>query len=83
MVKVRLMPYSPACVEQPEEMLRGQARDLVRRDAAGRGQHLGRFDDIRRLVAPAAMRQGRQIRRVGLDQHALGRQLRGDIAQGL
>ena len=52
----------------------GLARDLVERDAADLGQHLGGLDHIGRLVALAAVTAGREIGRVGLDQDAVGRQ---------
>ena len=57
------------------------AGDLVRRDAAGLGQHLGGLDHVGRLAALAAEFAGREIGRVGLDQDAVGRQVRGDGAQ--
>ena len=44
-------------------------------------QHLGGLDHVGRLVALAAIGPGRQIRRVGLDQNAVGRQFGGDGAQ--
>ena len=46
-------------------------------------QHLGDLNHVRRLVALAAKFAGRQIRRVGLDHDAVGRQLGREIAQGL
>ena len=57
------------------------ARDLLRRHAAGLGQHPGGLDHIGRLAALAAELAGREIGRVGLDQDAVGRQLLGDGAQ--
>ena len=69
--------------EQPEEVVGGLARDFLGRNAARLRQHLGGLDHISRFVALAAIRQRREIRRVGLDQDALGRQRRGDVAQVL
>ena len=68
--------------EQPEEVFRGLPRDLLQRDAARLRQHLCDFDHIGRLVALAAKFAGREIRRVGLDHDAVGRQLGGERAQG-
>ena len=62
--------------EQAEEIFRGLARNLLQRNAARFRQHLGDFDHIGRLVALAAKFAGRQIRRVGLDHDAIGRQAR-------
>ena len=45
------------------------------------GQNLGGFDHVSRLVALAAIRHRREVRRIGLDQDAVGRQCRGDRAQ--
>ena len=50
-------------------------------DAARRRQHLGGLDHIGRLVALAAEFAGGEIRRVGLDQDAVGRQSGRDGAQ--
>ena len=69
--------------EQPEEILGGLPRNLLQRDPARLRQHLGNLDHIGRLVALAAKFAGRQIRRVGLDHDAIGRQLGREIAQGL
>ena len=56
-------------------------RNGVERNAAGFGQHIGGVDDKSRLVAFAAMLAGREIRRIGLDQNAVGRKVCGDVAQ--
>jgi len=48
------------------------ACDVFERNAARRRQHLGGLDHVSRLVALAAIRQWREIRCIGLDQHALG-----------
>ena len=62
---------------------RGLTRNFLQRDAARFRQHLGDLDHIGRLVALAAEFAGRQIRRVGLDHDAIGRQFGREIAQGL
>ena len=67
--------------EQAKEILGGLARDLLERNAAGLGQHLGGLDHVSRLVALAADTAGREIRRVGLDENAVGRHRRRDGAQ--
>ena len=45
--------------EQAKEILRGLARELIERNAAGLGQDLGGLDHIGRLVALAAETAGR------------------------
>ena len=61
----------------------GLTRNFLQRDATGVRQHLGDLDHIGRLVALAAEFAGRQIRRVGLDHDAIGREFGREIAQGL
>ena len=56
-------------------------RDLVKRDAARFRQHFGGLDHIGRLVAFAAKRIWREIRRVGFDENAVRRQFGGNGAQ--
>src|SRR3984957_14339644 len=58
--------------EQTKEIRRGLVGYLLQRDATRLRQHLGDFNDIRRLVALAAEFAGRQIWRVGLDHDAIG-----------
>ena len=67
--------------EQTEEVVRRRSRDLLKSDAARLGQHLRGFDHIGRLVAFAAKRSRRKIRRVGLDQDTVGRQRGRDRTQ--
>src|ERR1700689_3210571 len=67
--------------EQTKEIRRGLVGYLLQRDAARFGQHLGDFNDIRRLVALAAKLAGRQIWRVGLDYDAIGGEFGCEFAQ--
>ncbi len=52
----------------------GRHAPRLRDDAGGRG-------DEGRLVALAAMRHGREVGRVGLDEQAVERDVAGDVAQ--
>ncbi len=72
------MNSSAACgarhfAEQAKEIRGGLLGDFVERNAARFGQDLGGLDHIGRLVALAAIFARREIRRIGLDQDAVGR----------
>ena len=56
---------------QRSEVARGEFRDRLRSGAADLGQTAHRLHQERRLIAFAAMRNGREIRAIGLDQEAV------------
>ena len=59
--------------EEREEIARGVPRDLLDRNAAQARYFLGDVLHVAGLVGLAAERHGREVRRVGLDQHPLHR----------
>jgi hypothetical protein len=67
--------------EKPKEICRGDACQLIRRHALDLRQSLCRVDDEGRLVALAAKRHRREIRRISLDQQALDWQIASDGAE--
>ncbi len=75
------IPAARGLVEQAEEILGRHLRQCFRRKAAQLRQERRGMDDESRLVALAAMRHRRQVRRVGLDQDPVERHRSGDGAQ--
>ena len=79
-------PRGPSAPMLREEAQRVDARRLgerLGRDSPRLGDHARGRGDEGRLVALAAMGDGREIGRVGLDQHPVERDVAGDVAQFL
>src|SRR5690606_7526573 len=83
MVKRSMSPMSGRSrhlIKKSEEILGRDRRDLVFAHTDRLGQHFGGVLNKGRLVALAAMRRRRKVRRVGLDQHPVAWHITSDRA---